>query len=102
MGPGSGYCAGPLTCPRHGTTVLNDRQGWSSSTSAGGLPFAFVGRKLNLVGAAEIANMLGVSRQRVNQIVREKGFPDPVAELTAGRIWLLEDVQAWARKAGRL
>ena len=57
-----------------------------------------------LVGVAEIAEMLGVSRQRVHQLVRAKtiGFPRPVAELSAGAIWAREDVEKWARKTGRL
>jgi hypothetical protein len=59
--------------------------------------------ELDLVGVAEIAEMLGISRQRVDAIVRTHGdFPLPVAELTAGRIWQRRDVEAWARKTGRL
>lgn len=56
----------------------------------------------HLVGVAEIAAMLGVTRQRVNQLVREEGFPGPEAELSAGRIWLRETIEAWARETGRL
>lgn len=52
--------------------------------------------KLRLVGTAEIAAMLGgVTRQRAYQITREKGFPDPVAVLSMGSVWLSEDVEAW-------
>lgn len=60
-----------------------------------------------LVGVAEISELLGVSRQRVHQIVEEHDdFPRPVAELAAGRIWQLDDVREWikahpVRKAGR-
>lgn len=56
----------------------------------------------HLVGVAEIAEMLGVTRQRVNQLAREEGFPQPEAELSAGRIWKRSDVVAWARRTGRL
>jgi len=57
---------------------------------------------LDLVGVAEIAEMLGLSRQRVNAIVQTHSeFPKPVAELSAGRIWLRKDIVAWARRAGR-
>ena len=56
----------------------------------------------HLVGVAEIAQMLGVTRQRVNQLVREPDFPAPEAKLTAGRIWKRVDVEAWARRTGRL
>ena len=41
----------------------------------------------HLVGTAEIASMLGVSRQRVDRIVAtHNDFPAPEAELSAGRI----------------
>ena len=60
-------------------------------------------RKLDLVGLTEIADMLNVSRQRVDQIARAGGtFPEPVAVITAGRIWMRSDVERWARRAGRL
>lgn len=31
-----------------------------------------------LVGTAQVASMLGVSRQRADQLTRSKGFPDPI------------------------
>ena len=63
-------------------------------------------KKLNLVGVAEIAEMFGVSRQRVHQLFHDHAdFPEPVAELGAGRlkmkIWLREDVERWAKRHGR-
>lgn len=52
-----------------------------------------------LVGVAEISEILGVSRQRVHQIAKEhEDFPSPVADLTAGRIWRLKDVERWLEK----
>jgi predicted DNA-binding transcriptional regulator AlpA len=49
-----------------------------------------------LVGVAEAARVLGVSRQRVHQIVQTNpGFPKPIAELSVGRIWRLGDIKAW-------
>ncbi len=52
----------------------------------------------HLVGVAEIAEMLGITRQRVNAIVRTHAdFPHPEAVLSAGRIWRREDVEEWAR-----
>ena len=51
----------------------------------------------DLVGVAEIAELLGISRQRVNRIVQtHRDFPDPVATLTAGRIWQRADIEKWA------
>jgi len=56
---------------------------------------------MNLVGLAEIADLLGVSRQRADQLSREAGFPNPVASLKGGRIWRTEDVEAWLTTSGR-
>jgi len=55
-----------------------------------------------LVGVHEIAEMLGVSRQRVDRIVAtDKSFPRPEAVLAAGRIWRRKDVEAWIEKRRR-
>lgn len=45
--------------------------------------------------------MLGVSRQRADQLSRAGDFPTPVGEISAGRIWLRDDVETWAKAAGR-
>jgi prophage regulatory protein len=56
-----------------------------------------------LVGVAEVAAMLGLTTQRIDQLARrDPEFPAPVAELAAGRIWSRVDIVAWARDAGRL
>jgi prophage regulatory protein len=57
---------------------------------------------MDLVSTVEIAAMLGVSRQRVDQLTRTVGFPEPAAELAIGRVWERVDVEAWARATGRL
>lgn len=55
-----------------------------------------------LVGVAEIAKMLGVTRQRVNAIVKtHPEFPAPAAELSAGRIWYREQIIAWSQQTER-
>lgn len=56
---------------------------------------------LDIVGAAEIAHMLGVSRQRAQQLVTQKGFPDPVRVLKMGKVWDAGEVRAWAEARGR-
>jgi predicted DNA-binding transcriptional regulator AlpA len=56
----------------------------------------------DLVGVTEIGDLLGVSRQRADQLTRTDGFPEPVAVISAGRIWRRTDVDAWARAVGRL
>lgn len=54
-----------------------------------------------LVGVREIAKLLGVTRQRADQLSRTKGFPEPVAELATGRIWYRAEAVAWAKESGR-
>ena len=49
----------------------------------------------NIVGAQEIRDMLGVSRQRVYQLAGRSDFPRPVAKLAQGTVWLSEEVEAW-------
>lgn len=56
----------------------------------------------DLVGVAEVATMLGVTRTRVSQLAKTDGFPTPVANLAAGPVWRTADVQEWARAKGRL
>lgn len=47
------------------------------------------------VGVHELTTILGVSRQRVDQLAHQDGFPEPVARLKVGRIWRTTDVVAW-------
>ena len=53
----------------------------------------------HLVGLAEISKLLGVSRARADQVVRQTGFPRPDSVITAGRIWRRDDVEAWVLRA---
>lgn len=48
-----------------------------------------------VMGAAEIGRLLGVSRQRVQQIIARPDFPAPATELAMGKIWLASEVRAW-------
>lgn len=51
----------------------------------------------HLVGIAEVAGLLGVSRQRVDQLARRyPDFPPPEADLAAGRVWSAAAIEAWA------
>lgn len=45
--------------------------------------------------------MLGVNRQRVQQLVNGPDFPAPAYRLAMGKAWLLADVTKWAAKRGR-
>jgi predicted DNA-binding transcriptional regulator AlpA len=54
-----------------------------------------------LVGNAELGKLLGVSRQRVSQLVTRDDFPAPRAVLIMGSVWTLDDVVEWADRKGR-
>lgn len=49
----------------------------------------------DVVGSAELRELLGVSRSRADSISREKGFPDPVINEPRYRAWRRRDVYAW-------
>jgi hypothetical protein len=59
----------------------------------------------DLVGIAELAELVGVTRQRASTLARRPGFPEPLAELASGPVWDLRMVErfvrSWARKPGR-
>jgi predicted DNA-binding transcriptional regulator AlpA len=57
---------------------------------------------VELVGLAEVAEMLKLSKARADQLARQRDFPLPVATLTGGRIWERADVEKWARETGRI
>ena len=58
-----------------------------------------------LMSAAEIADELGISRQRVHQLRSTAGFPEPLADLRGGAVWdaaaVRKFAQTWERKPGR-
>ena len=61
-----------------------------------------VERPVVLVDVPGIARMLGgVSRQRVHQLAQRPDFPQPVATLAVGKIWLRADVEKWISDSGR-
>ncbi|GAA5076613.1 putative DNA-binding transcriptional regulator AlpA [Thermocatellispora tengchongensis] len=59
----------------------------------------------DLVSAAEAAEILGVSRQRVHQLADRDDFPRPRYELATGKLWTRADItefnKRWERKTGR-
>lgn len=66
-----------------------------------------MGRKLDvddLVGAAEIAERLGLAQVQTVHTWRRRyeDFPEPVAQLRQALIWSWQDIEAWARGTGRL
>jgi predicted DNA-binding transcriptional regulator AlpA len=58
----------------------------------------------DLVGAAEIADLLGWSHPQTVHTIRRRhaDFPQPVATVGRQLVWLWSDVEAWARATGRL
>ncbi|MGW1154509.1 hypothetical protein ACWD45_24895 [Streptomyces rubiginosohelvolus] len=59
----------------------------------------------DLVGVSEIAEMLGVVRQRATQLSQRPDFPPAVAHLKSGPVFVREQVaafeQRWDRRSGR-
>lgn len=58
----------------------------------------------HLVGAAEIAERLGLSHTQSVHTLRRRyvEFPEPVAKLRQAMVWSWPDVAAWAKATGRL
>jgi chromosome partitioning protein len=52
---------------------------------------------MELLGLAEVAELLGVTKRTATRYARRPDFPEPIARLRAGPIWLKKDVVAWAR-----
>jgi hypothetical protein len=47
----------------------------------------------DLMGVGEAAEALGVTKQRVHQLSRTPGFPQPIARLRAGPVWAAKDIR---------
>ena len=58
-----------------------------------------------LCGVSEAARILGISKQRVSQLVSSRAFPRPIVRLEATPVWrcsaILRFADAWERKSGR-
>lgn len=58
-----------------------------------------------LAGVSEVAERLGITKQRLAVLRQREDFPAPVAELTAGPVWRIDDLSTfaggWQRRAGR-
>ena len=59
-----------------------------------------VGRP-KVVGVHELRVFLGISRQRVYQLSCTDDFPKPLASLSSGKVWLVDDIRVWARNTRR-
>jgi predicted DNA-binding transcriptional regulator AlpA len=52
---------------------------------------------MRFMGAAELCERLGVSRQRTYKIAERPDFPKPVVKLAQGTVWLTEEIEAWMK-----
>ncbi|WDZ83047.1 helix-turn-helix transcriptional regulator [Micromonospora cathayae] len=52
----------------------------------------------HLYGSGELQRRLGVSRQRVRQLVARPEFPKPYDVLGMGAVWRIDEVEAWIRQ----
>jgi predicted DNA-binding transcriptional regulator AlpA len=50
-----------------------------------------------LLRVVDIAELLGVSKQRADQLRREPDFPVPVDRWARGDMWAASDIRLWAR-----
>jgi hypothetical protein len=53
--------------------------------------------RLKLAGLSEVAELLGVTKRTATRYTQRPDFPEPVARLRAGPVWLEDDVLGWAR-----
>jgi predicted DNA-binding transcriptional regulator AlpA len=60
------------------------------------------GRWEPALSASEVASVLGMSRQRVYQLLEERAdFPRPVTQTPRGSLWDRRAIEAWKRKPRR-
>ena len=52
----------------------------------------------DVVGVAEAAEIMGWDKRRVVTYIDRGSFPEPITALASGRIWLRDDVQAYAEE----
>ncbi len=64
-----------------------------------------VAEDADLVGVAELSDLLQVSVQRASTLARSPGFPAPIAMLRSGPIWhrptVARFLSSWKRRPGR-
>lgn len=53
---------------------------------------------MEIASAADLARRWGVSRQRVSRLIREDGFPAPVAEVSGHPVWATREADEWREK----
>lgn len=60
-----------------------------------------VDSRAELVVQLDIAQRLGVTKQRVGQLVARDDFPAPLGRLGRSTVWRWSDIERWAAATGR-
>jgi predicted DNA-binding transcriptional regulator AlpA len=91
---------GTQTCDPYSSTefVLMDESAQEGDASAVAIAILLPmthGRRLRIV---DIANYLGVSKQRAHQLTKDPSFPAPFIQTFGERMWRRSTIEAWARR----
>lgn len=54
--------------------------------------------KSKLLGAAEVCRLLGIQRMTLKRLREAKRFPKPKAELAAGPVWTLGQIERYQER----
>lgn len=54
-------------------------------------------KRSDLLGLAEVAELLGTTRRNAIRWTQSEGFPEPIARLRATPVWERGDVEQWAK-----
>jgi predicted DNA-binding transcriptional regulator AlpA len=57
---------------------------------------------LRLAGLTEVAQLLGASKRTATRYATSPDFPEPVAKLAMGLVWLVDDIEDWAKRRGTI
>jgi predicted DNA-binding transcriptional regulator AlpA len=52
----------------------------------------------DLVGLAEVAELLDVTKRTVQRYMDRPDFPAPLGRLAGGRVWRRSDIEVWATR----
>ena len=52
----------------------------------------------DLAGLQEIAETLGVTKSTAARYIARDDFPEPLGQVSMGRVWLRRDVEKWAKR----
>lgn len=57
-------------------------------------------RNVEIMGAREVCDFLGIGRTRLTALMRTPSvnFPEPLGKISAGYVWNAADIRRWAVK----